>query len=106
MPTKETVLYAAPVERIGRHEWMLRVDIDACYGNCTRYRWRRVGEIVWREEREWPTYDSNNGATGGLPRRLSRYFQRHRGAIEAALEGATPRSPTQGDLFDPVPVPT
>ncbi|MFZ1494626.1 MAG: hypothetical protein WAU60_14595 [Candidatus Competibacter denitrificans] len=103
MPTEETVLHTAPVERIGRHEWTLQVYIHPCYRHGARYRWRRVGEIVGRDAREWPTYDSNNGVTGGLPRRLSRYVQRHRGAIEAALEGATPCSPTQGDLFDPVP---
>lgn len=101
MPTKETVFYTAPIERIGCHEWILQVYVHSSfYERCTRYWWRRVGEMVWRQEADWPRYDPHDGTTAGLPRRLSAYYQRHHDAIQVVLEGNTPPPPRQEGLFD------
>jgi len=100
MSAEPTALYTAPVERIGRHEWRLDVHVHPLFGPCTRYRWRRPGERAWRDERDWPTRDANDGATAGLPAGLSRYYRRHRDAVRAALDGKSPVPPRQGELFE------
>lgn len=94
---EETVLYETPTATVGRHEWRLQVYVHPPHGRCARYRWRRAGDTVWREDREWPSFDGNDGVTGGLPRRLATLFARHRAAVRAALEGRPP--PRQSDLF-------
>ena len=82
---QETIYYTTPPIILGKHEWVLDVYQTEFYGRCTRHRWRRVGDVRWRKDEEWPTYDSNNGATGGMPKGLARHFHRHRMAIEQAL---------------------
>ena len=70
---------------LDKHEWVLDVYKDDFYGSLTRHRWRRVGDSRWRKDKEWPTYDSNNGATGGMPKGLARHYRLHQAAIEQAL---------------------
>ena len=82
---QETIYYTTPPVILGKHEWVLDVYQTEFYGRCTRHRWRRVGDAWWRKDEDWPTYDSNNGATGGMPKGLARHFHRHRVAIEQAL---------------------
>lgn len=82
---QETIYYTTPPIILGKHEWVLDVYQTEFYGCCTRHRWRRVGDVQWWKDEEWPTYDSNHGTTGGMPKGLARHFHRHRVAIEQAL---------------------
>jgi len=83
---QETIYYTTPPIILGKHEWVLDVYQNLCYQRrFTRHRWRRVGDPQWRKDEEWPTYDTNNGTTGGMPKGLARHFHRHRAAIEQAL---------------------
>ena len=95
--SSDTVYYTTPIAVIGSHEWVLQVYQQAVHGSrCTRYRWRRCGELRWRPGREWPTYDINDGRYAGLPKRLGRHYGRHQAAIEKALG----RVPPQAELFN------
>ena len=97
MTVEGPVLLETPTALIGRHEWRLQVYVHPPYGRCTRYLWRRAGDAVWREGHSRPSFDGDDGVTGGLPRRLAAFYERHRAAVRAALEGRPP--PRQGGLF-------
>ena len=81
---QETIDYTTPPIILGQHEWVLDVYQTEFYGRCTRHRWRRVGDERWRNDEEWPTYDTNHGFFG-QPKGLVRHFHLHRAAIEQAL---------------------
>jgi hypothetical protein len=80
----ETIYYTTPPIMLGKHEGVLDVYQTEFYGRCTRHRWPRVGDVRWRKDEEWPTYDTHHGYFG-QPKGLARHFHLHRAAIEQAL---------------------
>ena len=100
-------VWATDPYRIGEHEWRLRVKsvtsrVHPCLdGRYTEYQWRarRPGE-PWESDRNWPSYNGNDGVYGGCPRSLVKIFRDHEGAIGAALRGEDPAniSPPQLSL--------
>jgi hypothetical protein len=87
------IIYSTPVVKIGKHEWRMIVYPTIYYGNCTMYQFRGIIELSdgiifrdkWENETNWPKYDSDNGATAGLPKTLSRLYYRYEKEIEKAL---------------------
>lgn len=80
--------YASPSMRIGKHEWrMIVVPAGRYPGTASGYQFRPIGETAWRSEAEWPGYDRDDGAHGGMPKRLATLYRRHRANVMAALRG-------------------
>jgi hypothetical protein len=95
-------IYATPPMTIGKHEWRLIVYPYYTGGNVTSYQWRGDAEDYWRDQRDWPRYNFNDGMYMGLPKTLVRLHEQHRGEIEAALKGIPyPPQPQQAELFAP-----
>ena len=75
------VRHSDPVT-IGRHEWRLTLYESAHYGLLTGYEWRRADGAgfhrkgrtyrgdTWYRDEDWPSYNHNDGQTGGMPKRL------------------------------------
>lgn len=70
---------------IGKHEWRMRFEI----GGTTAYEWRRLGTAAWQGQRQWPSYNVNNGLTLGLPASLKKLWERERERV-AAHKNRTP----------------
>ena len=89
----ENVIRTSEPRRIGKHEWRLVQfrGIELHYvGDETSgkgryvetptvfvdYEWRRLDEPFeyWRQARDWPSYDLNNGHTRGLPVTLQKLY--------------------------------
>lgn len=88
------VLYVSSPMTIDRHEWRAVVYVDEWYGPCLKYQFRGIGELpLWQDHTRWPSYDCNNGSTGGLPTSLRVLFNRHVAEIDRAL-GKTPSPET------------
>jgi hypothetical protein len=90
------VLETAPV-KIGKHEWRAIVYAHPSYGNCSDYEWRTPAQLglpasTWQSSKEWPRYDSDNGATAGLPKSIrSKVYSPNAAAINSLCEkAATP----------------
>ena len=93
--------FASPPMLIGKHEWRVLVirSLPGREERATMYQWRRVGSCDWSDHREWPSYDSDNGTTAGLPRRLTALWDANRVAVKAALEARPVPADPQADLF-------
>ena len=79
---------SAPVT-IGTHEWRMVVKDSHCYGRVTEYQFRTPGQM-WRQDKEWPTYNSHDGTYAGCPKSLAnKVFYPNEVAIKAALKGET-----------------
>jgi hypothetical protein len=78
--------YASPPLTIGKHEWRIVVQDSRFGGRCTAYQWRPVGTDQWRTEREWPSYNFNDGTTAGLPLTLRVLFERERDEVGKAMD--------------------
>lgn len=70
-----------PAFTAGRHEWRIKVThldgIAPSWSAEFREPAQRIGMLTvdagpWRHQREYPSYDINNGQTGGLPRGVLR----------------------------------
>lgn len=79
---------------IGKHEWRMRFEI----GGTTAYEWRRLGTAAWQGQRQWPSYDLNNGLTSGLPASLKKLWERERVRV-AAHKNRTPLTSEQLPLL-------
>lgn len=79
-------LYATSPMTIGKHQWRLIVYTSQYYGIVSCFQWRRDGE-PWRDQRDWPRYDINDGTWGGMPKTLRTLWLRHQEEIRAALRG-------------------
>jgi hypothetical protein len=93
---------SAPM-KIGKHFWRIVIhDYEMPHGRatqCTAYEFKRspikagdfmVTDDTWRNYREWPGYDFNDGTYGGLPRTLRKLWDRNRVEIERILHGTEP----------------
>ena len=72
---------------IGKHEWRVvkyLAWIVVQHEWCTGYEWRPVGSVDWRSEKEWPTFDADNGQTAGLPASVRKLFDRELPALTGA----------------------
>lgn len=86
--------YATPAVVIGRHQWRMVVKDSVYGGRSTEYQWRSTGSQPWRPDKEWPSYNSNDGTYAGCPHSLrDRIWEPNLMAIQAALDGKN------GDLF-------
>lgn len=79
---------------IGKHEWRLRFEP----GGTIAYEWRRLGNADWQGQRQWPSYDLNNGLTLGLPASLKKLWERERQRI-VAHKNRTPLTSGQTQLL-------
>ena len=89
----ENVIRTSEPRRIGKHAWRLvqyrgtelRFVGDKTGGKgryvetptvFVDYEWRRLDEPFeyWRQARDWPRYDFNNGQTRGLPVTLRKLY--------------------------------
>ena len=89
----ENVIQISDPHKIGKHEWRLvqyRGTYQRYVGDGTKgkgryvetptvfvdYEWRRLGQPFehWRQARDWPSYDSDNGQTRGLPVTLRKLY--------------------------------
>lgn len=72
--------------RIGKHDWRMRFKENPYEkGRLTFvYEWRKAATTVcgiacepgyWRDQHAWPTYDTNNGMTGGMPKTLVKLWE-------------------------------
>ncbi len=97
------IFYASPPMMIGKHEWRVTVIPSRFYdrkqaimipARSTLFEWRRpayyfpghhfeAGE--WQSQRDWPRYNFNDSFLG-LPRTLSKLYDRYKDEIHAALE--------------------
>src|SRR5689334_8485785 len=100
----ETILYATPPMRIGKHEWRMTVQPSRYgRGNVTEYQWRPADasarpeeyRVPWKGEEDWPRYNSHDGMYAGLPRTLKKLYGQHEAEIKAALKGTTPPADPQ-----------
>jgi hypothetical protein len=91
-------LFASLAMIIGKHQWRIIVTPEGH----TRYEFKRppikvggfmVTDNSWRNYREWPGYDFNDGTYGGLPRTLRKLWEANRVEIERILYG---KKPAQG----------
>ena len=80
-------LFESPPMKIGKHEWRVVVMPSRYSGNCTEYQFRRIGECHWKPQQEWPDYDINDGMYGGMPRTITRLYERHKAKLQAWLKG-------------------
>ena len=66
---------------IGRHVEMPAIFVD--------YEWRRLDERFedWRQARDWPKYDFNDGQHRGLPRSLRKLYDACPWAHPAQADG-------------------
>lgn len=89
------IYFTSPPRQIGRHEWRAIV-VDSRFsfgGRVVDYEFRRLGDLpIWRNCREWPGYDADNGQTAGLPVAIARLYDQHRTAIQAACITSAPRT--------------
>jgi hypothetical protein len=86
--------YASEPVRIGRTDWRLiivpaRLNLPGESPWNTKYEWRRDGG-PWRPDREWPTYNRDDGTYAGCPRTLPRLWEREARAL--ARFGLWPRA--------------
>ena len=58
-----------------------------------------VTDDTWRNYREWPRYDFNDGTYGGLPRTLRKLWEANRMEIERIRHG---KEPAQMELLQGV----
>ena len=89
----ENVIRISEPRRIGKHEWRLvqyRGTYQRYVGDETGgkgryvetptvfvdYEWRRLDGPLeyWRQARDWPSYDFDNGQTRGLPVTLRKLY--------------------------------
>jgi hypothetical protein len=90
---------SAPM-KIGKHFWRIVVrDYEMPNGKvtrCTAYEFKRppikaggfmVTDDTWRNYREWPGYDFDDGTYGGLPKTLRKLWEVNRVEIERILHG-------------------
>jgi len=73
MKTPETIYFETAPFLIGRYEWRLLVKAFYFGGRCTSYQWRRIGEEVWKDARDWPRFDLND-TYEGLPKSLEKLY--------------------------------
>lgn len=77
--------YSTPSRLIGKYTWrMIVLDSERGNGRVTDFEWCDNGN--WRPQREWPTYDFNDGCFAGCPKGLRKIWEAYRPEIEAALE--------------------
>ena len=88
------ILFSSEIRKIGKHEWRIVVVTHERYGRVTAYQWRKVAHELaprpnsWRSDREWPTYNGDDGIYCGLPKTLIRIYEKQQDEIGAALEGS------------------
>lgn len=63
--------------KIGKHEWRI---VNGPLGGLL-FEWRRQERDPWQGQRQWPTYDINNGMTLGLPKSLKKLYAKHLEAL-------------------------
>lgn len=73
-------LYVSPALRVGQHDWRLCIE-RGWRGMVTRYEFQDKDSPIWRRSQEWPGYDINDTFLG-LPRGLSKLYERERPALE------------------------
>lgn len=102
-------LYTLPERIIGKHAWRLciipyRSPMTGEETRATAYYWRRYEACSsWKPAREWRSYNSDDGATMGLPATLRDYFHDYEEIVRSWIDhghgtGEQYRAP-QGELF-------
>lgn len=118
-----TVLWTSEPLSIGKHQWRIvaahfphleAVERATCEhgsaGRATFYEWRplayRGSPRDWRDEREWPSYDSDRSDCG-TPRTLRKLWEREATTVRSILclhcAAQTGTAPPQLSLFDSNP---
>ena len=77
------IVWASPHRKVGKHEWRLtiyRINKRRYLG----YEWRRAPQTImgedfpsgpyWRQDVDWPKYNSNDGMWAGLPKSLLKLY--------------------------------
>jgi hypothetical protein len=95
METAMQNIYESPPMKIGKHQWRIVITPQGY----TQYEFKRppiklggfmVTDDTWRNYREWPEYDINDGTYGGMPRTLRKLWEANRLEIERILYGKEP----------------
>ena len=112
----EEIIRISEPYTIGKHVWRLVqyrgtenrwvVDETSGVGGFTQvptivsdYEWRRLDERFedWRQARQWPRYDFNNGQTRGLPISLRKLYDACPWAHPPRTDGVTEASPESAE---------
>lgn len=74
----QTLYVSEPLE-VGNHLWRL-IIARSTTGLVTRYEFQDESKCFWCCSKKWPTYNTND-TYSGLPRGLSKLFDRERPAL-------------------------
>lgn len=94
--------YTSQPIKIGNTYWRLVIKERAAHSNleedrnyfCTEYQWNDEGR--WLPGSKWPAYNINDTYLG-MPRRLSKLYEREKEIIELLIHG---KPIAQRDLFE------
>lgn len=85
------IVYRSPPMRIGKHDWIVVVEVNPRYGLCTEYWFRgpkapyyMPEEVFVPANRFWNGYDGNHHS-GGMPKTLRRLYDRNKQDIRRAM---------------------
>lgn len=84
--------YISSPMKIGKTDWRLVIKECEIYGGleegskrlCTEYQWNKKGQ--WQPDSKWPTYNIND-TYYGMPRRLSKLYDREKDMIDFLIHG-------------------
>jgi hypothetical protein len=76
------IIYTSPERQIGKHRWRCQVYAHDSFGACTRYQW--WDGLRWRDDEQWPRYNSHD-SNSGLPKSLEKLYRQYERDIFAAL---------------------
>lgn len=83
------VLHTGPVERIGKHDWIVVIyHHDRWEKASLYYAWRAAEGGEWRHGRDWPRYDGDR-SDDGLPLSLRVLWMREAEARARLLDDRT-----------------
>lgn len=106
-------IHVFPSRVIGKHEWCI-VIVPSIFKSTMgtdislNYYWRRAGvrstcmANEWQAEKNWPSYNHNDGCFAGLPRTLVAYWSEHRDEIQHWIEHG--RAPSAAALTAQLPL--
>jgi len=105
--TDEAIIYATPACKIGVHEWRYVVYRNRRGSPPMTYHWRRIGNVLWQDQEQWPTYNHNDGMYAGCPKSCADIYRKYFDKINKAMGGDlflpyNPKhdiNPQQTDLF-------